>query len=315
MKDVILSIRNLSKEYRTHWLYKKRIALESVSFDLKKGECLALLGINGAGKTSTIKCILGLVNIKSGEIRLNNELLNNASQRKAFGFLPEQPYFYQHLNVEETLLFYGNMLGLIGSENKIRTDEVLSLVGLADRKNDKIKSLSKGLQQRVGIAQAILNKPEILILDEPFSGLDPIARRQMKDLFINLQEQGTSIIISSHILNDIEQFADRAIFLSKGKIVKERNLKEEHLADSAYRLDLKHELGVSQELIDSFLSEFSITPHSVKIRDSIASIIINSKEQADICLHMAMHKGYKIQSFNAEHTSLEDTFLNIAGAQ
>lgn len=315
MKDTILSIQNLGKEYRTHWLYKKRIALESVSFDLKMGECLALLGINGAGKTSTIKCILGLVKFKSGEIHLKNEVLNSASQRKVFGFLPEQPYFYQHLNVEETLLFYGNMLGFFGDNNRNKTEEVLKLVDLQGRRRDKIKSLSKGLQQRVGIAQAILNQPEILILDEPFSGLDPIARRQMKELFVSLKEQGTSIIISSHILHDIEQFADRAIFLSKGRIVKERNLKEELLTDSAYRLELTHELGVSSELIDSFLAEFSITPQAVKIRDSVASIVINSKEQADICLHMAMHKGYKIQSFNAEHTSLEDTFLNIAGAK
>lgn len=312
MAEVILSVKNLSKDYRTHWLYTKRQALKSVSFDLSKGETLALLGLNGAGKTTTIKCILGLANFKSGNIELEGNKLCTANQRSIFGFLPEQPYFYQHLNVEETLLFYGNMLGLYGDENATQVEHVLKLTDLLSRKKDKIKSLSKGLQQRVGISQAILNNPKILILDEPFSGLDPVARRDMKNIFLALKEKGTSIIVSSHILHDIELFADRAIFLSKGEIIKEKNLKLEESVRSAFRIELKHELGISEPSLHNFLSEFAINTNKIEIKNELASIILNSRDQADVCIHMAMHKGYKIHSFNLEHESLEDTFLGLA---
>lgn len=309
--DSILSIRNLSKEYRTHWLYQKRCALKSVSFDLYKGETLALLGLNGAGKTTTIKCILGLVNINSGDISLEGSPLVDAKQRSEFGFLPEQPYFYQHLNVEETLFFYGNMLGLAGEENKNQVNKVLNLTALNSRRKDKIRSLSKGLQQRVGIAQAILNDPKILILDEPFSGLDPVARRDMKDIFVGLKEKGASIIVSSHILHDIELFADRAIFLSRGEIIKERGLKLNESISSAFRIELNHELGISESLLNDFLNEFSISCSKVEVKNDLASIIVTSRDQADICIHMAMHKGYKIHSFNLEYESLEETFLGL----
>ncbi len=312
MDEHILSVKNLVKDYKSHWLYTKKSALKSVSLDLRRGETLAILGVNGAGKTSLIKCILGLVNYHSGSITLEGRPLSHDKQRANFGFLPEQPYFYQHLNVEETLELYGNMLGLRGDVNIREINKVLNLTNLALRRKDKIKSLSKGLQQRVGIAQAILNSPKILILDEPFSGLDPIARRDMKEIFVSLKAQGTSIIVSSHILHDIELFADRAIFLSNGQVVKERNLNSHETISTSFRLELRHELGVTEELLQTFLSEFSIKCLGLEIRNELASLILQNREQADICMHMAMHKGYKVHSFNLEHESLEQTFLDLS---
>lgn len=221
MSKEALRIENLSKVFRSYWTFLPRTALSSVSLTVNEGEIYGFLGHNGAGKTTTIRCILGLIKKDRGSIFLNGQELSHYSQRALLGYLPEQPYFYDHLSVHETLSFFAALCDIRGVERKRRVNETLLTVGLAERARDRVRSLSKGLQQRIALAQAIVNRPSLLLLDEPFSGLDPLGRAEFRKIILDLHREGTTIFISSHILPDIQEISSRAAILVKGTLKKE----------------------------------------------------------------------------------------------
>lgn len=222
----ILEIKNLSYVYRGDWLLSKVRALKDVSLDVLSGEAFGFLGQNGAGKTTAIKCILNLIRPSSGEIKIFGESSKNTAARRSIGYLPEQPYFYDHLSVEETVSFYARLSGVAPNDLAQAVAEVLDLVQIGSRRAHRMRSLSKGLTQRVALAQALVAKPNLLILDEPFSGLDPLGRRQFRELLLALKAQGCTLFMSSHILSDVEQICDRASVLVQGELKGVVSMKE-----------------------------------------------------------------------------------------
>ena len=224
--EIALEISDISYSYREDWTGKVIKALRPLTLSIAAGECFGFLGHNGAGKTTTIKCILSLIKPNSGSIRIFGLDSSLAKSRAILGYVPEQPYFYDHLTVEEILALYGRLSGLAGVTLFHRIQEVLNRLNIADRRSVRMRSLSKGLTQRVAIAQALLHEPRLLILDEPFSGLDPIGRKEVREVIVEEKDKGTTIFMSSHVLSDVELLCDRASVLAKGQLKGVFNLKD-----------------------------------------------------------------------------------------
>lgn len=213
----ILEMRGLGKEFRHQWNWRRIMALEDVSLRLEAGEIFGLIGPNGAGKTTTFKLLLGLLRPTGGEIRFEGRSLDRAA-RARIGFLPEQSYFYDHLTVQEMLDFYARLHGLRAADRRRRVAEVVEQVQLGPKRNASLRTLSKGTLQRVGVAQAVINRPRLVILDEPMSGLDPAGRHHLRQLILSLRDSGTTVIFSSHILPDAEALCTRVGILTQGRL-------------------------------------------------------------------------------------------------
>lgn len=312
-----LELRGLTKNFRSHWTYLKKGGISDISFSVQEGECFALLGANGAGKTSTIKCILGFIRPESGEILLDGVPLKGHKVRSTIGFLPEQPYFYQHLSVNETLHFYASLFGLRGKEASNKVDFVIERLSLQEKVDERIKSLSKGQQQRVGIAQSILNKPKLLILDEPFSGLDPIARVEIRNLLMDLKSGGTTIMLSSHILSDIEILCDSLVILSKGKLKIETTLNDiTDTEDTVYKIIIRGSESFSEEqlmfLINSDLNAMSDSRPNIKRVGPNWIIEIKSHKRSEHILKKLLEKGQIIMEYSRNHRPLEELFVEMS---
>lgn len=222
MPGPILSFQKVTKTYRSSHLGRvtKKLGLEEFSLDIEKGEAFGLLGLNGSGKTTTFKLALGLLTPDMGAVKIFGESTFQKSIYARIGYVPELPYFNSFLTVEECLRFYGRLSGLSGDELKKNTERVLWETGLISYKTIKIAQLSKGLSQRVALAQATIHDPEILILDEPMSGLDPLAIRDLREYLARLVEQGKTILISSHSIFEIEKLCHRVGILKGGRLVR-----------------------------------------------------------------------------------------------
>jgi ABC-2 type transport system ATP-binding protein len=219
-----LRVLGLEKSF-TRGFWRRRVpAVRGVSFVVPRGAVFALLGHNGAGKTTTLGCILGLVHPDAGEIAILGEDNRRPASRRRVGYLPEQPYFYEHLTARELLGFYARLQELPAREADAEIPALLERVGLAHRAGGSLRKFSKGMMQRLGLAQALLGRPDLLVLDEPMSGLDPIGRREVRELLAEEKERGTTILLSSHIVPDVEVLADAAVFLREGLLVGEHDL-------------------------------------------------------------------------------------------
>lgn len=225
-KEIVVNLQNVYKEYRAFFSSTKVNALNGLSLKIYKGETFGLLGPNGSGKTTTIKIILGLLKIKSGEVNVFGFSPDNVDIKRKIGYMPEESYLPRYLTVEEVLYFYGGLFYKDKNYIKNKVTELIKLVGLEEHKKKKIKELSKGLARRTTFAQAIINDPQLLILDEPTTGLDPISSVTIKNVVKNLKNKGTTIILCSHLLQDIEELADRLILLYEGKVLKEGTVKD-----------------------------------------------------------------------------------------
>ena len=237
----IIEIDQLTKEYPLGLGQSKIVALEGLNLEVKEGEVFGFLGPNGAGKTTTIKILVGLIQQTSGTAQLFGEEGSNAKVRSKIGFLAESPYFYEYLTAEEFLAFYGQLFDLSKNEIKQRSLALLKQIGLASSANVQLRKFSKGMLQRIGIAQALINDPELVILDEPMSGLDPIGRKEMRELILTLKSQGKTIFFSSHIIHDVEMICDRVGVLAHGRLlaigrINEITNEKETLEDTFIRL-------------------------------------------------------------------------------
>ena len=213
----ILEVQGLTKHVRDHWTFRRITLVAQLDLALAENEIFGLIGPNGAGNTTTLKLIVWLLRPSQGTVRFEGRPLDVAA-RRAIGFLPEQPYFYDYLSVEETLTFFARLYGLPASERRRRVDELLRDLHLEPKRRAPMRVLSKGTLQRVGIAQALLSRPRLLILDEPMSGLDPAGRAHMRDLIRGLRGVGTTVVFSSHVLPDAEALCDRVGIIAGGRL-------------------------------------------------------------------------------------------------
>jgi ABC-2 type transport system ATP-binding protein len=217
----IVVCQHLVKTFRDFWHRPRVRAVDDVSFTIEQGEIFGLLGPNGSGKSTCIKIILGLLHQTSGRVAVLGKLPSDVNIKKRIGYLPEESYLYQFLDARETLDYYGKLFELDRRTRLRRIDELLDMVGLTAVQHRQVREYSKGMQRRIGIAQALINDPELLILDEPTTGLDPIGSRQIRDLILSLGRRGKTVLLSSHMLADVEDCVDRMVILYGGKIRKE----------------------------------------------------------------------------------------------
>jgi ABC-2 type transport system ATP-binding protein len=218
MSDVVIETRNLTKVYRDFWGRPKVQALKALDLQVRRGEIFGVLGPNGSGKTTTIKLLLGLLFPTEGEARIFGEPTTNVSKNERIGYLPEESYLYKFLNAEETLQFYGRLFKMSAKERNRRVDQLIDMVGLSAAKHRQLREYSKGMQRRIGLAQALINNPELILLDEPTSGLDPIGTAEIKELIRELREQGKTVVLSGHLLADMQDICDRIAILHRGEL-------------------------------------------------------------------------------------------------
>jgi ABC-2 type transport system ATP-binding protein len=216
--DVIVETRNLTKVYRDFWGRQKVRALKALDLEVRRGEIFGLLGPNGSGKSTTIKLLLGLLFPTSGQALVFDREASDVGKNERIGYLPEESYLYKFLNAEETLDFYGRLFDMPADVRRARVNELIQMVGLEWAKRRQLKEYSKGMTRRIGLAQALINDPELILLDEPTTGLDPIGTREMKDLIIKLRDEGKTVLMCSHLLADVQDVCDRIAILHQGEL-------------------------------------------------------------------------------------------------
>src|SRR5438874_12194245 len=246
-QELFVETRRLTKIYRDFWGRQKKVALQALNLNINRGEIFGLLGPNGSGKTTTIKLLLGLLFPTEGDALVFGQPAAEVKKNERIGYLPEESYLYRFLNAEETLDFYGRLFNLDPDVRRRRAQELIDTVGLSADKKRILREYSKGMRQRIGLAQALINDPELVILDEPTSGLDPLGTRWMKDLIIDLRDQGKTVLMCSHRLEDVQDICDRIAILYDGELQELGEVKT--LLKDAQRVELRaKDVGVSDAL-------------------------------------------------------------------
>jgi ABC-2 type transport system ATP-binding protein len=224
--EVVVSVRGLTKIFKDFWGRPKARAVDNADFEVRRGEVFGLLGPNGSGKSTTVKLMLGLLYPTKGHIEVFGHSPRHVATKSRIGYLPEESYLYRYLNSRETLDFFGNLFRLSRKDRDDRAEQLLEMVGLSQARMRAVGEFSKGMQRRIGLAQALINDPDLVILDEPTSGLDPIGCREVKDLIVALARRGKTVILSSHLLADVEDVCDRVVIYYGGKVQARGTLKE-----------------------------------------------------------------------------------------
>ena len=222
----VIKTENLTKVYKDFWGRPRHMGLDSLSIEINPGEVFGLIGPNGCGKTTTFKLLLGLIFATSGKATVLGKPPTDVAVKARLGFLPEESYLYRWLNADETLDFFGRLFNLDRKTRRRRADELIELFGMADARKRQLREYSKGMVRRISFAQALINDPEVLILDEPTSGLDPISQRQIKDLILDLRKRGKTVLLSSHLLADVQDICDRIAILHQGKTKRYGSVKD-----------------------------------------------------------------------------------------
>jgi ABC-2 type transport system ATP-binding protein len=222
----VLETEALCKSFRSHWTFRAHPVIRDLALQVEEGEVFGFLGPNGAGKTTTLKLLLGLVSPDSGTIRIFGRSQRDHRVRRRLGYLPENPFFYEYLTGREFLDLYARFFDLNAAERRKRVGELLERVGMAAAANVPLRKYSKGMVQRLGLAQALIGHPELVLLDEPMSGLDPLGRRDVRDLILELRQRGCTVFFSSHILQDAEMICDRVAILVKGRLRRTGRLRD-----------------------------------------------------------------------------------------
>ncbi len=303
MSDTIIRIENLSKVYSSLTGVKVN-ALNDVSLQIGTGEIFGLLGPNGAGKTTLIKILLGITRKTNGNVSVFGTEPENYSIRKLIGYLPENHKFPEYLTAYDFLKFTGELYGLFGKELDKKIDEYLHLVQMTKWKKTKLKSYSKGMLQRIGLAQAILHSPKLIILDEPTDGVDPIGRKEIRELLNRLKEEGKTVFINSHLLSEVELISDRVAILNNGEKIFEGKVDELTKEENLYQFEFGS--NPSSELINK-LAQFNFK----KIDELKYSAEITSKEELNSVLDLIRGNGADLESFSPVKSSLEDKFISL----
>lgn len=296
---------NLSKDYAVgFWRKRPRRALHDLDLRVEPGEVFGLLGPNGAGKTTTLKILLRLIFPTSGSASILGRPLDDMGMHRRLGYLPENPYFYDHLTPEEFLNYVGTLFGISGPELRKRASQLLQRVGLEESRDVPLRKFSKGMVQRLGIAQALINNPELIILDEPMSGLDPIGRREVRDLILELREEGKTVLFSTHILSDAESLCDRVAILDRGRLLGCGELREMlRMATASTEIMIENP---NPEVLD----EVSAHTRSMFRTGDRVRIVVPEDAGVAAVLDTLLRRGTKIVSVNPVKMSLEDYFLS-----
>ena len=301
--ESVLDVAGLKKTFRVGFFRKRVEAVRDVSFKIRRGEVFGVVGPNGAGKSTTIKMITNLVRPDAGEIRLFGQSAESMEARARIGYAPENPNLYEHLKARELMVYYGGLFGLSRTQALTRGNELLDLVGLKHAADRPISGFSKGMKQRAGLAQALMGNPEFVILDEPQSGLDPIGRREVRDLIVELRRRGKTILFCSHILPDIEDVCDRVALIHQGRVVETGFIHE--LLDQRilrYEIFARHwNQKLSEDLGDELIDSFSIGEmQRIELRGSI---------NIEKTLQLFADAGVRIESLKPQKEQLEDIFI------
>jgi ABC-2 type transport system ATP-binding protein len=278
-ESVIVETRKLTKVYRDFWGRRKKTALRALNLQIYRGEIFGLLGPNGSGKTTTIKLLLGLLFPTEGDAFVFGQPAAEVRKNERIGYLPEESYLYRFLNAEETLDFYGRLFNLTPNLRRQRSQDLIDMVGLSADKKRILKEYSKGMRQRIGLAQALINDPELIILDEPTSGLDPLGTRWMKDLILDLRSKGKTVLLCSHRLDDVQDVCDRIAILYEGELQELGNV--QHLLQDEKRLELR-----------------------------ASGVQLNDQLRGELEALLQRHGG-QLESLGHPTTTLEDLFLRI----
>ncbi|HSH02238.1 MAG TPA: ABC transporter ATP-binding protein [Anaerolineae bacterium] len=295
----------------THHLRKAfgdKVAVADLNLTVARGEVFGFLGPNGAGKTTSVKMLLGLVVPTAGEARILGAPLGQREARRRVGFLPEHFRFYDWLQAGEFLDFHGRLYGVARAKRRALIPDLLDLVGLGGREKSRLRSFSKGMLQRIGLAQALLNDPELVILDEPTSGLDPLGRRLVRDIVRQLREEGTAVFINSHLLSEIEQTCDRVAFIREGRILEVSEMAS--LNQGMIKVAVR--VGEPQAQLLRQLVEFD---PDVMFDEADGRLRLHLDSEAripDLANWLVAH-GYTIYELSPEKLSLEERFLQVIG--
>jgi ABC-2 type transport system ATP-binding protein len=284
--------------------YGRKIALHGLDLTVQPGEVFGFLGPNGAGKTTTVKILLGLVKPTDGTARILGKPAGQADARRRVGYLPENFRFHDWLTGYGLLDFHARLAGLSGHERRARIPKVLELVGLGDRGNDRIRSYSKGMTQRIGLAQAIVHEPDLVLLDEPTSALDPVGRREVRDLIRALRSRGMTVFLNSHLLSEVEMLCDRVAIVDRGRVVRSGSL------DAL--LGGVPELRVTVDRVDARLLDLMAAHGRVlDVADRTVRLGVEAVEVAPRLSEGLIRNGYCLYAMVPEHQTLEDLFVSL----
>ena len=292
---------HLNKTFANH------IAVTDLTLEVARGEVFGFLGPNGAGKTTTIKMLLGLCRPSSGTASVLGGSIRDLEVRRKLGFLPELFRFHEWLSGEEFLRFHGQLYGMTRSDLERRIPEVLALVGLEGREPDKLRTYSKGMQQRIGLAQAILNRPELVFLDEPTSALDPLGRREVREIISRLKHEGMTVFLNSHLLSEVEQSCDRVAIVNRGTVLRSGPLRE---LLSTLELEVRVDL-VTPEL------QARLAPFGRLLEASETLIRLELKSETDVpaIARAVIDCGCELRALVPKHQGLEELFMNVIDSE
>jgi ABC-2 type transport system ATP-binding protein len=307
--EPIVWVRDIVKDFRPGFGIRKKRVLHGIGFAVQPGEIFGFVGPNGAGKTTTLKILLGLIHATSGDAAILGHRVRETAFRREIGFLPENPYFYDYLTGREILGFYARLSGVPGSERERRVADLLERVGLAHAADARLRTYSKGMLQRIGIAQALVHDPQVVFLDEPMSGLDPIGRKEIRDLIVQLHAAGKTIFMNTHILSDVEMLCDRVAIIVKGRIRYEGRT-DEFLEGEDRRADVIL-ANLPPELAESFERRYDavLSGRSENIEFRIA------EKHATEMIRIALDAGAELRSLTPHRVSLETIFMSAVEAE
>ena len=304
-----VEIKNLSKDYETGFWKKKRVrALDDLTLNVKPGQIFGFLGGNGAGKTTTIKTLMRLIFPTEGSAKILGHDIADFQMHARIGYCPENPYFYDYLTARELMEYFGELFGLDKPGRRVKCEELLTAVGLEEKDwKRQLRKYSKGMLQRVGLAQSLINEPEIVFLDEPMSGLDPVGRREIRELIAGLRDKGTTVFMSTHILSDIEALCDEVAILRNGKLAASGNLSDLLTASEGSRILEISVQGLAAETIRG-QTEF-IAGAMLKPKPNGAIIQVLDEADIEAVLKITREHGGHLTSIQPVKQSLEELFV------
>jgi ABC-2 type transport system ATP-binding protein len=307
MSDVVLRADDLAKTFRLGFFRKRIEAVKQASFDVRRGEIFGYLGPNGSGKTTTLKMLMGLVFPSRGRAEVLGRPVPDRQAKRRLGYLPESPYFYDYLTPEEFLDLVGALFDVKQAERRARADRLIERVGLSSARGRPLRKFSKGMLQRIGIAQALMGDPELVVLDEPMTGLDPIGRKEIRDLMLDLKREGRTVLYSTHILPDVEMTCDRVAMIFAGRI---RNVGPLSELLTARLLSTEVCLRPGQAGLPTL-------PEGARKSESPDGLVIDLPANADVdaFLRATLAAGARVHSLTPRRESLEDLFVREATSQ
>ena len=283
--EPVVQAVGLTKMFRDFWCRPKARAVNGIDFEIKPGEVVGLLGPNGSGKSTTVKMLLGLLYPTGGKVTVFGRSPRAVETKKEIGYLPEESYLYKFLTAEETLNFFGSLFNISAEDRKQRIDQLLDMVGLAHARYRRVGEFSKGMARRIGLAQAMINDPAFLILDEPTSGLDPLGCREVKDLILLLKRRGKTVLVTSHLLSDVEDVCDRVIILYGGKIRAEGSMEELLAVKNSSRITIPELPAEALAKIESVIREntdakFTVDHPHRTLEDFFLNVVDDAKKES-----------------------------------